>query len=447
MGVALSSRHAHYNERRGVKTLHLTNAWHASSGGVGTFYKALFEAADLEGHSMSLVVPGDSTRTESVGDRGRIYYIEAPLAPLDRNYRILYPYRFLFPGTAIQRIINRERPDLIEISEKYSLPYLGGLLRTGRLPGVSARPVLVGVSHERMDENVAAWLNDGWLARRFSRWYMKWLYFPMFDHHITVSEHTAEELMRASRGHKVRRGIWISPMGVDCEKFHPHRRSAAGRRALLQDAGAGEEATILLYAGRLSPEKNTALLIELMGCLKSPAFHLVIAGAGTQREELQRECARRNIRNVSFLGHIADRNALAGIYANADIFVHPNPREPFGIAPLEAMASGLALIAPNSGGVTSYATRENAWLVDADPKTFACAARFIRSHPEVRIGKTILARETACDFCWPAVTSRYLQLYKELIAITRDRRMAPEVPPLSWSTPGDLLGREIPIGH
>ena len=430
-----------------MKTLHLTNAWHASSGGVGTFYKALFETANREGHFMSLVVPGDSTRVESAGEFGRIYYIEAPIAPFDRNYRILYPHRFLFPGTAIQRILNRERPDLIEISEKYSLPYLGGLLRTGRLPGVPVRPVVVGVSHERMDENMAAWFDDGLLARRFCHWYMKWLYFPMFDHHITVSGHTAEELMRASRGHKVRRGIWISPMGVDCETFTPHRRSAEGRKALLQNIGAAEGTTILLYVGRLSPEKNSSLLIELMDRLRSPDYRLPIAGAGTRREEMQRECERRNIRNVSFLGHIGNRNELAGLYANADIFVHPNPREPFGIAPLEAMASGLALIAPNSGGVTSYATRENTWLVDADPQAFACAARYIRSNPGARIEKAILARETACAFCWPAVTSRYLQLYGELIAITHDCRTAPEVPPLSWSTPGDFLGREIPIGH
>src|SRR3984885_14704166 len=55
MGVAFASHDT--QQRRGVKTLHLTNAWHASSGGVGTFYKALFEAANREGHFMSLVGP------------------------------------------------------------------------------------------------------------------------------------------------------------------------------------------------------------------------------------------------------------------------------------------------------------------------------------------------------------------------------------------------------
>ena len=63
----------------------------------------------------------------------------------------------------------------------------------------------------------------------------------------------------------------------------------------------------------------------------------------------------------TFLWHL-DRDALAGILANADAFIHPNPREPFGIAPLEAMASGLPLVATETGGVTTYASDETAWL-------------------------------------------------------------------------------------
>jgi len=238
-------------EPRGLKTLHLTNAWHAQSGGIGTFYRALFQAAERDGHLMRLVVPGNVTHTERVGASGIIYHITAPPAPIAGNYRMLFPHRFLFPYTAIQRIVNAERPDLIEISEKYTLPYLGGLLRTGRLPGVSVRPVVVGASHERMDENMVAYLSGRPAAARFCQWYMKSIYFPMFDHHVTVSEHTAVELIRASEGHKVRRGVWITPMGVDCGRFSSSAQSPSLRAKLLHRAGATEGITILLYAGRL----------------------------------------------------------------------------------------------------------------------------------------------------------------------------------------------------
>ena len=281
------------------------------------------------------------------------------------------------------------------------------------------RPVIVGASHERMDENMAAYLSDGPAAARFCRWYMKWLYFPMFDHHITFSEHTAEELIRASHGHKIRRGIWVTPLGVDSDRFVFSRRCEPGSAV-----------TRLLYAGRLSPEKNVFLLLEMMKRLDHREYNLTIAGDGPLLEEMR----RRKPEHVSFIGHVADRAALAEVYAGADVFVHPNPREPFGIAPLEAMAAGLALIAPNTGGVTTYANQSNAWLVSADPDAMAAAAREIRMNPTARGAKIEAARETAESFSWPVVTKRLLELYEEITAITRNRRLQPFLSPRTWST-------------
>ena len=236
---------------------------------------------------------------------------------------MIYPHRFLLPRTAIQRILSDERPDVMEIGEKYTLPYLGGLVRTGRLPGVCVNPVVIGSSHERMDENMAAWISSGPAARTFCCWYMKSIYFPMFDHHVTFSNHTAEELVQASRGHKVRRGIWVSPMGVDCEQFRPERRSPKGRTALLRRLGAEPDATVLLYAGRLSPEKNVMLLVDMMARLNPRDFRLCIAGAGPLAAELEREVARRQIAGITFLGHLSERQALADLYRKRR-YLHPS---------------------------------------------------------------------------------------------------------------------------
>ena len=417
-----------------MKTLHLTNCWHPSSGGIGTFYKALFEEAAREGHFMRLIVPGPSTSVEEVGRFGRIYNIEAPRAPINPEYRMVLPHRYLFPRTALQRIINDERPDLIEVSDKYAMPYLAGLLRTRRLPGVRIRPTVVGLSHERMDENMAAYLTDKCAGQWFCKWYMKWLYFPMFDHHITVSEHTAEELIHASRGHKVRRGIWVAPMGVDCDRFTPRRRSPAIRRRLLELVQGAEDSTVLFYAGRLAPEKNLSLLIETVARLEPATWRLAIAGSGILLDQMQRECADRGLRNVTFLGHVADRETLADYYANADVFVHPNPREPFGIAPLEAMSAGLALVAPNTGGVTSYANASNAWLADATPAAFADAVKAVRADPAERTRRTAAARRTSEQHRWSDVTARFLQLYRELNAMTQGEDVTGAIAPRVWST-------------
>jgi alpha-1,6-mannosyltransferase len=421
-----------------LKTLHLTNAWHASSGGVGTFYRALIDAANRERHYLRLVVPAESTRTEDAGEFARIYHLAAPPAPLNPNYRLLYPHRFLFPNTAIQRIINDERPDLIEISEKYTLPWLGGLVRTRRLPGVRVRPVVVGVSHERMDENMAAYLSCGPAARRFCKWYMKWIYFPMFDHHITVSQHVARELIEASRGHKVRCGVWVMPMGVDCARFSPARKSDGARGRLLELASANEAMTVLLYSGRLAPEKNVMLLLDLMTRLGKEQFRLVVAGDGILLNRMKGVAAHRGLDHVVFTGHIADRDLLADLCANADFFVHPNPREPFGIAPLEAMAAGTPLIAPDQGGVTSYADGSNAWLARPVAEEFASAIMAASAQPELRRQRVLAARRTAEEFDWPRVTSRFLDLYRELGSVVSRQKAVPAF----WSTPGDAWGRE-----
>jgi alpha-1,6-mannosyltransferase len=317
-------------------------------------------------------------------------------------------------------------------------------VRTGRLPGVTVKPVVVGVSHERMDENFAAYIAPGKVAKVFCRWYMKSIYFPMFDHHIAVSEHTAGELIEASHGHKVRRGVWVSPMGVDCDRFTSRRRRPESRAELLRQFHAPPDATVILYAGRLSPEKNVGLLLDMAGRLDAEKFRLCIAGDGPLAAALREQCSRRGLTHVFFLGHVANREDLADLYANADAFVHPNPREPFGIAPLEAMSAGLPLIAPDTGGVTSYANAENAWLIHPDASSFADAARAIRENPQECARRIRHAQATASQFRWPTVTSQFLNLCRELIDITRDSRLAPRIAPRVWSK-GSAL--DIPSGY
>ena len=94
--------------------------------------------------------------------------------------------------------------------------------------------------------------------------------------------------------------------------------------------------------------------------------------------------------------------------------MHPNPREPFGIAPLEAMASGLPLAAPSRGEVTSYANGENAWVVSPQVSTFAAAIREIASNKSLRIQKTGKALETAQQYSWNYIASSFLDLYAKL---------------------------------
>jgi len=420
-----------------MKTLHLTNAWHAASGGISTFYRALLDAAERRRQPMRLIVPGERNDCEDAGSFGRIYYVAAKPAPVNSTYRMIWPQQYLGPFSRIRSILLEERPDLVEICDKYSFPYLGHLLRIGWLRDRGFHPAVAALSCERMDENVRAYISPAAWVRRLTQVYLKWIYFPCADHHIAVSRYTAEELRAASRGHKIRRGVWLGPMGVDAETFSPARRSDQARHHLLDLFKATSGAKLLLYSGRLVPEKNLDLLFDTLQELGDLDYRLLIAGDGSLRSAFGDQANRRFPGRVVFAGHLPNRAALADLYANADVFVHPNPREPFGIAPLEAMASGLPLVAPNSGGIVTYANDENAWLTAPTGPAFAAAIRSALTDSAERTRKLAGARARAEEFEWEKITDYFLDLYAALQAGAADESA------LFYSTPGDYFGREL----
>jgi len=131
-----------------------------------------------------------------------------------------------WPGVSrrVVEILLEDQPDLIEICDKYSLHYLAGLIRKEYLKGFAKRPVLIGLSCERMDDNLGVYLTRSPVGKAFARWYMKWVYFGFFDHHIVNSEHVAMELREASRGHVRERGIYVRPPGsrsLDVRRLNP----------------------------------------------------------------------------------------------------------------------------------------------------------------------------------------------------------------------------------
>jgi len=400
-----------------VKTLHVTNAWHASSGGIATFYRALMEAARLRQHDIRLVVPGPEDGVEDVAPNARIYTIAARPAPLNSDYRMMKTGPYLRRGALLRRILNDEQPDLVEVCDKYTMNYFGGMLRAGMMGDVTRKPLVVGLSCERMDDNVRAYLGWSRPAQALVRFYMKWLYFALFDHHITNSEYTAQELRAVSHGHPIRRGVWIRPMGVDIHELSPRHRSSLSRYELLQQVHASHNSVLMLYVGRLAAEKNISLLIDTLEQVSHDAtrdWHLIVVGDGAQRAQFLADAARRTPGRVEWLGYVRDRKELARIYANCDVFLHPNPREPFGIAPLEAMASGLPVVVPDGGGVRSYADPENAWPVPANALSFAQAAREAVSNHELREEKVSRGLQTALEFRWDRVAGLFLDLYEDL---------------------------------
>lgn len=427
-----------------MKTLHLTNSWSQTSGGIATHYRALMHAAERRGQQIRLIVPAVEDRVERIGNCGVIYHLKARRAPLNSNYRMLLPSSYLYPGSIIQRILLEERPDLIEVCDKYCLQYLSALLRARLMREVELRPTTVGFTCERMDDNVASYLGHSRIGVALSRWYMQRLYFAFFDHHIAVSQHTAGELRSASRGHPAERGVWLRCPGVDTSVFHASGRRPGARKRLLERLGRGKPTRLLIYAGRLVPEKNLPLLLQTMRLLRAqhPEAVLLIAGDGMERAAMERDAADLED-SVVFLGHIGGREELAEILAGCELFVHPNPKEPFGIAPLEAMASGLVLVAPNCGGVTEYANESNAMLAAPEADAFAQAVQMILRSPELLAEKSQTAQQTAEVFGVERMAEAFLELYETIDAVTRGRIPLSEAGAEFLSTAPAMVGTQV----
>ena len=135
-------------------------------------------------------------------------------------------------------------------------------------------------------------------------------------------------------------GLWRR--GVDADAFSPVFRSTAMRAEMTQ--GNSDE-TILLYVGRLSPEKQIEHIRPTLDQL--PNTRLVIVGDGPARAELERRFAGLP---VTFMGYLRGRR-LSHAFASADIFVFPSRLETFGLVVIEAMAAGLPVVAARVGGV------------------------------------------------------------------------------------------------
>jgi glycosyltransferase involved in cell wall biosynthesis len=409
-----------------LSSLHFVNAWHSTSGGIRTFYLALLDAAERDGRPLAIVAPGPKTRVERLGQYTRVYTIEAPPSlAFDRRYRVLYPHRYLVRrASPLWRIIEEERPSLVEICDKYALCHLAGLIKARAENG--PRPTLVGLGTERMDDNVSAWIARGRAGARFSGWYLRRVYLPQFDFHIAVSDYVADELRAVIEKHSVtdwrlrrlRAAVHVLPMGVDVERFRPARRANEVRRALLARAGGDASSALLVYAGRLSPEKQVQWLPEILGSLlaRGQDARLAIIGGGPGRSELLASLRERAPGRFVLLDHCTNRDELASHIASADVFVHPNPREPFGIGPLEAMAAGVPVVLARAGGVLSYASNVNAWLADPSPGQLAGAISALLLNPSLAKARARAAIDTAASLTWPLVARRFLHLYEQLHA-------------------------------
>jgi glycosyltransferase involved in cell wall biosynthesis len=447
---------------RTIRSVHITNYYHEHSGGVKANYDKLLRAADRHRRYISLIVPGESTRAENIGEYGKIYFVAArPASFLDRRYRVIMPGQYLFKGSAVRNILLEEKPDLVEVYDNSSLVFLAGMTRMGYFKKLG-RPMFVYFTGERFDTIFSTFVIGGRIGSWFSRRLLANFSLPMFDYYVANSTFVAEELLTSDRKkNNPRRWDWfnatchrffkalpepveqrlaICPRGVNTEQFSPRLRSDEARERICKMANIPISAKIVVSATRLSPEKNVRLLPEIAERLaadRSLDIRLLVAGSGTESKWLT-EAAGKLDGQMIMLGQM-EKESLAELYANCDAFIHPNPREPFGNVGLEAMASGAACIFPNSGGVLSYAEESNSWLVEPSSEAFYWAIKESVENDQLKQSKIIKAVETASLNTEEAAIDRLLETYDRFYCSFLNAR-----PEIVQAEDQPLDGREMP---
>ena len=255
------------------------------------------------------------------------------------------------------------------------------------------------------------------LFARTMKFPLRFLY-ARADRFVCIARHIEDETL--AEGIARDRVIYI-PHGADTSRFRPAEPGERDR--LRQDLSLPLDRPVCLYLGRLSREKGMLDLVDAWTQINHPRAVLLVVGpdmtghpwdvgAEARRLVVERGLADR----VRFYGPSADP---APLFRAADIFIQPSHFEAFGISAIEAMASGLAVVASRVGGMLDFVEDEANGLLATpkDPHDFARQIRRVLDDEALRLRLASAARATAASrFDEAQLFDQYAALVSEMAA-------------------------------
>ncbi|GAA3460979.1 glycosyltransferase [Saccharothrix longispora] len=355
-----------------MRIVQLANFYGPRSGGLRTALHHLGAGYAAHGHEVVLVVPGPAHADERLAGGVRRVTLPAPRIPGTGGYRAVDPWR-------VRALLDRVAPDRLEVSDRLTLRGMGRWAAERGVPSAV-------VSHERLDRLLEQFLVPGGLARRGADAANARM-AASYDVVVCTTEFAREEFDRIGARNVVR-----VPLGVDLRTFTPTRHD----RSLRADLARGADA-LLVHCGRLSPEKHVERSVDTAAELHAAGHRvrLVVAGDGPRREALERRAAGLP---VTFLGFLGDRAAVADLLATADVSLAPGPHETFGLAALEALASGTPVVVSASSALREIVRPGCGAAVADHALAFAGAVSALLDDPEPT--RRSAARARAEEYPW-----------------------------------------------
>jgi glycosyltransferase involved in cell wall biosynthesis len=228
-----------------------------------------------------------------------------------------------------------------------------------------------------------------WFRRSFTTWYR--LFLPILAKRVrtvfTPSEYVKRKIVKRF-GIK---NVLVTPNGVDHLRFHP---GAKQLKSALPEC-------YILFVGSLEPRKNLNLLLSVWNEIKDEFKEMWLIIAGVSGNVFRPVHLSHEIERACFLGYVDDA-ILAGLYANARLFVLPSHEEGFGLPALEAMASGTPVIISDGGALPEVVGEAGMMFGLSDPDGLSHALRECLSNERLRYELKEKGLARAREFSWQA---------------------------------------------
>ncbi|MGE8188906.1 glycosyltransferase family 4 protein [Pseudomonas sp. NPDC086278] len=355
----------------------ITMFYAPASGGVRTYLDAKHRRLGVKpGIRHSLLIPG-----ARLSEEDGVYLVPAPALPFGKGYR--FPLR-LAPW---RNVLQDLQPDLIEVGDPYLTAWAA--LDARRQLDV---PV-IGFYHSDLpllcSNRMGNWVTPNVEA------YVRRLY-GNFDRVLAPSQVMAEKLIGLGV-----RNVFVQPLGVDLQTFHPAARDPQLRAEL----GIDESTRLLIFAGRGSKEKNLPVLLSCMKRL-GPRYHLLLVGSAMPAVVPD---------NVTVVDAFCPAPQVARFMASADALLHAGDQETFGLVILEAMACGIPVVAVAAGAFEEIVTEQCGLLcAPNNPQAMANAVRDLFSQGNAALGKQARSHVER-TYSWDTVVDSLLGHYHAVL--------------------------------
>lgn len=379
-------------------------AYYRRDNGQAVFTINLAEGLAVDGHQVVVLAPSKAQKTECHQARG-VSVLAVPAIPLVDNTNIT-----VFSSGLVEQILDDVRPDVVHIQDHYFLSHtVLAAARTRRIP-------IVGTNHF-LPEN----LTDNFLQNLpFSQWMHKPLDHLLWSTMLSVYNQLAAVATPTNTAASILRGQGINvpvsaiSCGVDTQRFYP--RPTLDRQLMRRKYGLALDKVVLLYVGRLDREKDLDILVDALAQLGRSDIQLVMVGKGSFRPELERLREKFGLHDALVLPGFVPDDDLPLLLNSADLFVMPSHAELQSIATLEAMASGLPILAARARALPELVTHGvNGHLFTV--RNSASAANGINQLMQLRtewpkMGAISRAKAEAHDH--EKVVAQYVQWYRQL---------------------------------